>query len=178
MKKIILICSLLISSGVLFAQSMYSTTNNRVILSTIVNSDTVIVENLQNKVRINGDLHLFEVDYENYTSRLIGTAKNLSDERTDIHIRFYNEYLWLDERIKTTENNLEFVDDLIVEIGGREQTIPASFNIHRIRGGQGFNVMIEVRGKFNGEGIEDDFPNLKFETDLDFAIFLTVNVVN
>lgn len=176
-KSAILIISLFVTIAG-FAQSMYSTNTNRVIISTIVNSDTVIIENLNNRVRINGDLDLLEVEYDNATARMVTEAKNISEERSDMIIKFHNEYLWLDERLKTDQKVLNFTDEIHVEINDMDQLIPVNFIIQRIRGGQGFNTMVEIRGSFNGEGLEEDFPHLKFESDLQFAIFLTVQAVN
>lgn len=160
------------------AQSTYSTNTNRVILTTIVNSDTLIFENLENQVRINGELDLFEVEYNHLLSRMVSEAKNVTDEKADITITFRNEYAWLDERIKTTENSINFKDEIIIDINGNEQTVPVNFVITQIRGGHGFNVYIEVKGKFSTKGLETDYPSLKFESGVFFDIFLTVQVIN
>lgn len=178
MKNNIIIIILLITGYTGFSQSQYSTLTNRVIISTIVNSDTVLLENLNNQVRINAELDLLEVEYDNSTSRIIGEVKNLPQERADIQVKFYNEYSWLYDRIKFTETSVDFKDEIIVEINGEEQTVPAHFLITRIRGAHGFKVMIEIRGTFNGLGMEQEFPNLKFESEIDFAIYLRVQVVN
>jgi hypothetical protein len=177
MKNFFLFGLSLLLSQFAFSQSNYLTSTNRVILSTIVNSDTVIVENLKNKVRVNGELGLLEVVYDNYDARLVKDRSN-PEERTSMVINFSNEYPWLDERIKTTENVIQFSDELNIEISGEEQTVPVNFIINRIRGAQGFLVMMEIRGQFSALGLEDHFPKLKFESDLSFAIFLTIQVLN
>lgn len=160
-----------------YGQSMYSTNTNRVVLSTIVNSDTVIIENRENRVRVNGNLSLLEVIFNNREARLVGLPDPRED-RSEIEVKFFNEYLWLDERIKTTERTLDFKEELKIEINGREQIVPVDFRISPLRGGQGFNVLIEINGRFSGEGMEDDFPNLKIDGDIVFGIYLTVQVVN
>ncbi|MFT4753773.1 MAG: hypothetical protein ACI9GM_000027 [Salibacteraceae bacterium] len=178
MKNAILTILLVVASMYSYGQSQYSTLTNRVIISTIVNSDTVLLENLNNKVKINGELDLLEVVYDNSTSRIVSDVKNLPEDRADIQVKFYNEYTWLYERIKFTETTIHFKDVIIVEINGEEQTVPANFDITRIRGARGFKVMIEIRGLFSGEQMEQDFPHLKFESEVGFAIFLRVQVVN
>ena len=160
------------------AQSNYMTLNNRVVLSTVVNSDTIVIENLKNNVRINGEIDLLEVIYDNQTARIVGRARETEEERSDISIKFFNEYAWLDERIKTTDGSINFKDDIHIAINNEEQSVPANFTITRIRGGQGFVVMIEIRGKFSGDGVHEDFPNLHLKSDLYYAIYLTVQVVN
>jgi hypothetical protein len=168
---------LVLASTLGFSQGQYSTLTNRVIIATVVNSDTVLIENLNNKVLINGELDLLEVVYDNSTARMVSEVKNLSSERSDIQVKFYNEYTWLYDRIKFTETSIDFTDEIRVEIHGHEQVVPVNFRITRIRGAHGFKVMIEIRGSFSGTEMENDFPNLKFESDLDFTIYLRVQVV-
>ena len=170
------IASFVLSLGA-FTQSQYSTINNRVIISTVVNGDTIIVENTQNKVRLNGELELFHVEYDNYEARLVTGNGNIdSDERSDMIIEFFNEYSWLDEQLKTTQPVNQFTDELHVKIEDIEQTIPVDFLISRFRVSNGFTVIIQVSGNFSGKDLEDDFPNLKFESELHFVITLTVQV--
>ncbi len=175
MIKYFILLATLLASTISFGQSMYSTTTNRVVLSTIVNSDTILIENRKNNVRVNGNLDLVEIIYDNQDARIVGRT-NQREDRSDIQIKFFNEYLWLDERIKTTERVLNFKEELKVEINGMEQIIPVDFIISRLRGGQGFNVLMEIHGNFSGEGLEEDFPDLIIDGDIAFGIYLTIQV--
>lgn len=177
MKKYLFILAFVLGCVQLHAQSAYQVNNNRVVLSTIVNADTVIVESIKNMVAINGELDLIKVEYNNHDARVVGRVDQ-GDERSDITIRFFNEYSWLDERIKMSENMMQFKDEIKVEAQGIETTVPVDFTINRIRGGQGFTVLIQMTGNFSGENLKEDFPHLNFQSDIMFGIYLTVQVVN
>lgn len=178
MKSILSIFTVLFLIGTTgWSQNQYSTISNRVLISTIVNGDTVLVENTANDVRLNGQIDLLNVIYHNSRSRIVTSNGNTdSEERTDMVIEFSGDYPWLDEQIKTTEPFSQFTDEMTVRIEAIEQYIPVTCEVSRVRGGFGFNVIIEITGTFTGEDLEDDFPNLKFESDLNFNITLTVRV--
>ena len=177
MRKYLFILAFVIGCVQLHAQSAYQVNNNRVVLSTIVNADTVIVESLKNQVAINGELDLIKVEYNNRDARVVGRIDQ-GEERSDIVIRFFNEYSWLDERIKMSENVMQFTDEIKVDVHGVETTVPVDFTINRIRGGQGFTVLIQITGNFSAKDLEEDFPHLNFQSDIMFGIYLTVQVVN
>lgn len=179
-KTLILFLFLQVCAFGLYAQSSYVTLSNRVLISGIINHDTLIIENLNNKVLINGELGQLSVEYNNQDARIVDhTPATLDDnERADITIQFWNEYAWLDERIKTTIPVEEFTDEINVAVGDEENLIPVDFKISKIRGIQDFSVMIQITGKFSGDALKEDFPDIKFEEDLQFAIFLTVQVTN
>lgn len=173
----ILFITTILVNGLANAQSQYSTINNRVILSTVVNGDTIIVENTKNEIRLNGELELFNVRYDNHKSRLVTGNGNIdSEDRTDMIIEFYNDYSWLDDQLRTTQPVTQFTDELNVKIEEVEQIVPVDIMISRFRVSNGFTVIIQLNGNFSGENLEDDFPNLKFESELHFAITLTVQV--
>ena len=160
-----------------FSQSTYLTNTNRVVLSTVINSDTIIIESAINKVRINGELDLLEIEYDNSNARLV-SANDKHDIESDFKLRFYNTYAWLDERIKTTQKSIEFTDEINIEANGFTKILPVNFMINRLRGAQGFSVLIKMKGKFHPNDIDEYFPKLKFETDLYYSIYLTVQVIN
>jgi hypothetical protein len=162
------------------AQSSYITLSNRVLISGIINQDTLIIENLKNKVLINGALGQLSVEYNNQDARIVDqTPATLDDdERADIVIQFWNEYAWLDERIKTTNPVEEFTDEINIAVGNEKTLIPVNFKISKIRGLRDFSVMIQITGTFSGDALKEDFPNIEFQEDLNFAIFLTVQVTN
>ena len=173
--SIFVVSFIFITTG--WSQNQYSTISNRVIISTIVNGDTVLVENTSNEVRLNGQIDLVNVVYHNTQSRLVSSNGNTHpDERTDMIIEFSGEYQWLDEQLKTMEPFTQLTDEMTVRIESVEQYIPVDFEISRVRGAMGFTVIMNISGTFTGEDLEDDFPNLKFESDLNFNITLTVRV--
>jgi len=160
-----------------FSQSSYSVLNNRVVFSVLVNNDTLLIENLKNRVRLNGEMGLLEVVYYNPDARVVGSAPG-SHLDSEITFRFWNEYSWLEEYLKSDNQQINFIDDLYVDIDGMEETINASFSIHRIRGTQGFTTIIEIQGDFSPEPLKTEFPDLMFKKDLHFKIILTVQVTN
>lgn len=165
--------------GAAFSQSNYTILSNRVLLSAVVNNDTLILENLKNEVRLNGQMGLLEITYDNLSSRIVGeTNQPHPDERTDVVVKFWNEYSWLEDRLKTSESSSDFMDELIVDVNGMEQTVQSHFIISRIRGAQGFTSMIEITGKFSPDSIEEEFSDLMFRNDLGFKIILSVRVFN
>ena len=167
---------LFITNG--FGQNQYSTINNRVIISTLVNGDTILVENTSNEVRLNGQIDLLSVIYHNTQSRLVSSANGniVSNERSDMIIEFSGDYPWLDEQLKTTQPFGRFTDEMTVRIESTEQYIPVDIEVSRVQAGLGFTVILKISGSFSGEDLEDDFPNLKFDSDLNFNIALTVRV--
>lgn len=179
-KTLYLFLILFLTVPALKAQSSYLTLSNRVLISGIINGDTLIIENLENKVLINGELGQLSVKYNNQDARIVDqTPATLDDdERADITIHFWNEYAWLDERIKTTIPVEEFTDEINVAVGNEETLIPVNFKISKIRGIQDFSVMIQITGKFSGDALKEDFPDIEFKEELQFAIFLTVQVTN
>ncbi len=162
-----------------FSQSNYMILSNRVLISAVVNNDTLIIENLKNEVRLNGSIGLIEVKYDNVTSRIVGDNNPRNpNERADIKVKFWNEYSWLDDRLKTSDNSSDFNDELLVDINGTEQTVNAHFIISRIRGYQGFMSMIEITGKLSPESIQEEFTDLMFRNNVGFKIILKVKVYN
>tara|TARA_R110002050_G_scaffold109799_1_gene221380 strand:- start:111660 stop:112217 length:558 start_codon:yes stop_codon:yes gene_type:complete len=162
-----------------FSQSHYSTVSNRVLISGIVNGDTVIIENIKNKVTLNGQLGILEVHYSNLDARVLGKFKDdLSPERAEIPIDFTGEYSWLDAKLKTTEIETHFTDDINVILNNEDQLIPVDVLITRVRGAHGFMVFLQMKGKFSPKALKEDFPNLKFTDDLLFSITLNIQVTN
>ena len=177
MKKYLFILSFVFGCVQLHAQSAYQVNTNRVILYSIVNGDTVTIESNKNKVILNGELDLIKVEYNNQEARVVGRVDQ-SDERSDISLTFYNEYAWLDERIKMSDYEAKFTDEIKIDLNGIETAVPVDFKINRIRGGQGFIVLMEITGRFSGESLQEELPNLNFQSDILFHIYLTVQVVN
>jgi hypothetical protein len=179
MKNIFLAFLLAFVSLIGFSQNNYSTISNRVLISGIVNNDTIIIENLKNKVALNGELGLLAVKYSNLDARVLGSYRDdLSTERSEIIVNFSGEYSWLDEQIKTTENTSNFTDEINVSLQSEEQTIPVDVLITRVRGIHGFMVIIQISGQFSALPLKEEFPDLHFTGDLSFAIALTVQVTN
>ncbi len=160
-----------------YSQSSYSVISNRVLLSALVNNDTLIIENIKNKVRLNGDLGLLEIIYYNPDSRIV-SGSDPHPIKAEITFKFWNEYPWLEERLKSDAQSFTLMDELLVEVHGEEETIPATFIFTRIRGRQGFVYMIQIQGDFSTDGLEYDFPELKFKQNLHFEIVLKVQLVN
>jgi len=160
-----------------FSQSSYSVLTNRVILSVLVNTDTLIIENTKNKVSLNGELELFEVIYSNQDSRIVHGSE-ARELKSDITFKFWNEYPWLEEYLKSDAQEVKFTDELLIEVQGEEESVQANFTITRIRGGQGFVSMVEIEGHFSPEALQYDFPDLMFKKDLQFKIILQVQVTN
>lgn len=178
MKKLIsIVLFTFVLTGVNYSQSSYSVLTNRVLLSVLVNNDTVLIENLKNKVRLNGELGLLEVIYSNQDARVVSGRKE-KELRSEILFKFWNEYEWLGERLKSDAQEVKFTDELLVDILGEEESIQANFTITRIRGGQGFISMIEIEGHFSPDALQYDFPDLMFKKDLQFKIILNVQVTN
>ena len=163
-----------------FSQSQYSVISNRVILSKLVNSDTLLVENQSNLVRLNGQIGLIEVEYHHLGSRVINQKTNeIKEPQMDVEITFYNEYLWLDERIKNSLNEMSFTDQMNVSIADFDLEVQVDFKIYRIRGTkQQFTVMIEITGVLPPEPLEENYPELNFHNDIPFQIILTVEATN
>lgn len=165
----------IIMSG--YSQSSYSVLSNRFLLSALVNNDTLIIENIKNKVRINGEMGLLEVIYYNPDSRIVSGA----DPRplnSEITFKLWNEYPWLEERLKSDAQTFSISDEILVNVQGEEESVPANFTFSRIRGSQGFIYIIEIQGSFSPEALKYDFPDLKFKQDLQFKIILNVQVTN
>ena len=160
-----------------YSQSNYSVLTNRVLFSVLVNNDTLIVENTKNRVRLNGEMGLLEIIYYNQDARVVGSDFGRKLE-SDITFRFWNEYSWLEEYLKSDLPVITFTDELNIDISGEEETIQANFTVTRIRGSQGFTSMLEIQGDFSPEPLKADFPNLMFRKDLHFKIFLTIQVLN
>ena len=178
MKKLVsIVLFSFILSGVSYSQSSYSVITNRVLLSVLVNNDTVLIENLKNKVRLNGELGILEVTYNNLDSRIVSGRED-RELKSDITFMFWNEFEWLEERLKSDAQEVKFTDELLVVVQGEEEPIQANFTITRIRGGQGFISMIEIEGHFSPDALQYDFPDLMFKKDLQFKIILQVQVTN
>ena len=179
MKKTLILAAFILTVSVTgFTQRSYSVLTNRVLISALVNNDTLIIENTKNVVRLNGELELLEVKYNNLDSRVVSPPQSTRELKSDITIKFGNEYSWLDERVKSTENQVSFSDELIVTVAGEEETIQAEFIFSNIRGGQGFLTMIEITGEFSPDALQYDFPDLMFKEDLKFKIILQVQVTD
>lgn len=178
MKKIFTLSIFLFAAFVTgYSQSNYTVLNNRVVFSVLVNNDTLLIENLKNKVRLNGEIGLLEVVYYNPDARVVGSEPGTHLD-SEITFRFWNEYSWLEEYLKSDNQEINLIDDMYVDIDGVEETIHANFSIHRIRGAQGFTSIIEIQGDFSPEPLKEDFPELMFKKDLHFKIVLTVRVTN
>ena len=178
MKKIYTLIILLFTVFITgYSQSSYTVVTNRVLFSVLVSNDTLIVENLKNRVRLNGEIGLLEIIYYNPDARIVGSEPG-SHLDAEITIKFWNEYSWLEEYLKSDVQVNSFTDELIIDIGGEEERIEANFVVTRIRGAQGFTSMLEIQGDFSPEPLKTDFPDLLFRKDLHFKIFLTVQVIN
>ena len=160
-----------------YSQASYSVLSNRVLLSALVNSDTLIIENTKNKVRLNAELGLIEVVYFNPDSRIVSGAEP-RELASEITFKFWNEYTWLEDRLRSDAQTFTLTDDLIVEVQGEEDTIPVTYTFTRVRGGQGFIYIIQIQGSFSPDALEYDFPKLKFKKDLQFEIVLNVQGTN
>lgn len=158
-----------------YSQSNYTVTHDRVVFSVLVNNDTLLIENLKNKVRLNGDLGLLEVIYYNPDARIVGSAPG-SHLESEITFKFWNEYSWLDEYLKSENPELNFVDDIYVAVEGEEENIQANFSISKLRAAQGFTSIIQIQGDFSPEPLKTEFPDLMFKKDLHFDIVITVRV--
>lgn len=179
MKKHIILTFILFSSLLGFSQNNYSTVSNRVLISGIVNGDTAIIENIKNQVTLNGELGMLKVHYSNLDARVLGKFKNeLSPEREEIFIDFTGEYSWLDEQLKTTENETHFTDEVMITLNHEDQVIPVDVLITRVRGAYGFMVFLQMTGEFSPDALKEDFPQLLFAEDLKFSITLNIQVTN
>lgn len=163
-----------------FSQSQYSATSNRVVLTGVINQDTFLLENIQNEVNVNGDLHLLELTYHNLDARRVSKIMNeFSEQRGDFSLKFHNEYLWLDEMLKTDKAVTTGSDDIYVTFEGTEILVPVQITISNLRGvGQGFQTRIEMFGQFDPEEIGMEFEGYDFKEDVYFTIQITVSVVN
>jgi hypothetical protein len=163
-----------------WSQSQYSVISNRVIFSTLVNNDTLLIENPSNDVRVNGQIGLVEVIYHHLGSRVMNQkTQEIREPSLDFEVKFYGEYLWLDERIKNSVNEMSFMDHINVHIVDYDLDLPVDFKIFRIRSTkQLFTVMIEISGVMPPEPLEEHFPELNFHNDIPFKIILTVEATN
>lgn len=167
-------------STLCFAQSQYGVTTNRVVLTGVVNQDTFLLENIQNTVHINGQLNQLEITYNNQLSRRVSKVMNeFTEERGDFSIKFHNEYLWLDEMLKSDQPVNTGSDNMYITYNDTEIMVPVHFTISRLRGsGQGFQTRIEMFGQFNPEEIGMEFEGYDFKEDIYFTIQVTVSVQN
>ena len=181
MKKNILFLLLFVFTLIdAYSQSSYSVSSNRIIMSTLVNNDTLLIENRKNNVRINGQMELLEIEYHHMDSRIINQKTN--ETRTpelDFVVLFSNEYSWIDDRVKTSVNEQNFTDDINIEIEGEVTEVPIDIKIYGIQGArQVFTVLMEFSGVLSPEPLEKNFPELEFHNEIPFRIILTIEVSN
>lgn len=180
MKKTIFILSIILATAVNgLAQSQYYTLSNRIVLSGVLNQDTFLIENIKNNVTLNGELGLLKVEYNNQDAREVSNEfDDYSRSRGDIVIVFWDEYAWLDENLKTSQPFVSLTDEIHVSLNGEEIVVPVDITITRIRSGQGFTSMIEIKGEFNADSLKLDFPDFDFKENVSFTIQLTAQVRN
>jgi hypothetical protein len=167
-------------STLAFSQSQYSVTTNRVVLTGVINQDTFLLESINNTVQINGQISLLEIIYHNAKSRNVSkVVTDFTEERGDFDIMFHNEYLWLDEMLKSDQAVNTGSDQMLITFEGNELSVPVKFTISRLRGiGPGFKTRIEIFGQFDPEEIGMEFDGYDFKEDVYFNVQLTVLVEN
>lgn len=178
-KNLLLFAIVLVGSLTGFAQNMYSTSSNLVMLSGVLNQDTFLIESIKNKVQVNGALNTLEVIFNNQDARTVSDEfHDYEQQRGDIEIIFWNEYEWLDEYIKSTEPIITITDEINISLNGEEILVPVTITFSRLRGGQGFNSRIEIKGSFPADSLKFDFPDFDFKEEVSFMIQLMVQVRN
>lgn len=162
------------------AQSQYGVTTNRVVLTGVINQDTFLLESIDNTVQINGQINLLEITYHNENSRRVSKVMtDFAEERGVFDLKFYNEYLWLDQMLKSDQPVNTGSDQIYVVYNEQELMVPVHFTISRLRGaGAGFKTRIEMFGQFNPEEIGMEFDGYDFKEDVYFTIQVTVLVEN
>lgn len=179
MKKLLVF--LIISFALLeigHTQNRYHSLNNRVLLSGVVNQDTFLVENTKNQVAIDGELGLLKIIFSNKDSRRVSeNFTHYTEKRGDIVIEFGNEYMWIDDRFKSSEPVISFQEEIRITINDHEEIIVANFTISKFAGKQDMTSMLEISGSFPANNYNFDTPNFHFKEDVSFIIQITVQVV-